>query len=260
MRYLFGQPGSPCLLARSYSLILRDFNPRTPCGVRLHTIGSFSSISNFNPRTPCGVRRDDYCRNGCCPRISIHAPLAGCDRLDTKINRDIDISIHAPLAGCDSTRSTTTAICRSISIHAPLAGCDRIRFMYICCIRNFNPRTPCGVRHTPGAKGNPAQLISIHAPLAGCDVQGRQPGSWGGYFNPRTPCGVRLDVVCKHGLVRCVFQSTHPLRGATVKTAFEVLHKDISIHAPLAGCDVMRNITGALKDLFQSTHPLRALT
>ena len=34
LRYLFGQSGSPCLLARSYSLSFRDFNPRTPCGVR----------------------------------------------------------------------------------------------------------------------------------------------------------------------------------------------------------------------------------
>lgn len=43
LRYLFGQPGSPCLLARSYSLILRDFNPRTPCGVRQRKCTKFSA-------------------------------------------------------------------------------------------------------------------------------------------------------------------------------------------------------------------------
>ena len=34
-----------------------DFNPRTPCGVRLHGAGTKLQIyCNFNPRTPCGVR------------------------------------------------------------------------------------------------------------------------------------------------------------------------------------------------------------
>ena len=32
------------------------FNPRTPCGVRLHRIWKMVSLQYFNPRTPCGVR------------------------------------------------------------------------------------------------------------------------------------------------------------------------------------------------------------
>ena len=57
---------------------------------------------------------------------------------------------------------------------------------------NFNPRTPCGVR-----------------PYHKCSGQRTRS-----YFNPRTPCGVRpshprLARACD------VFQSTHPLRGAT---------------------------------------------
>ena len=35
-----------------------DFNPRTPCGVRLGApMTSTTGCSNFNPRTPCGVRQ-----------------------------------------------------------------------------------------------------------------------------------------------------------------------------------------------------------
>ena len=34
----------------------------------------------------------------------------------------------------------------SISIHAPLAGCDLLLRRSRPCDRNFNPRTPCGVR------------------------------------------------------------------------------------------------------------------
>ena len=33
-----------------------NFNPRTPCGVRLSLVVSPSISSHFNPRTPCGVR------------------------------------------------------------------------------------------------------------------------------------------------------------------------------------------------------------
>ena len=35
-----------------------------------------------------------------CP-ISIHAPLAGCDKMIGILYWTLEISIHAPLAGCD---------------------------------------------------------------------------------------------------------------------------------------------------------------
>ena len=108
---------------RTYVLI-RYFNPRTPCGVRLRHVEIFCRGLNFNPRTPCGVRPP-----GCCN---------------------------------------------------PRTGPP-----------DFNPRTPCGVRrvvhHLTRTQGN----ISIHAPRVGCD-SGPVPlmTTWW-YFNPRTPCGVR---------------------------------------------------------------------
>ena len=57
---------------------------------------------DFNPRTPCGVRR--FLRHRA-PRgsfISIHAPHAGCD-LPRVVRPAVIplISIHAPHAGCD---------------------------------------------------------------------------------------------------------------------------------------------------------------
>ena len=79
-----------------------------------------------------------------------------------------------------------------ISIHAPLAGCDNLGGGVIGHLLYFNPRTPCGVR--PYVRGLVDQdSISIHAPLAGCDVE----------------CGLRLIGYSQ-------FQSTHPLRGATL--------------------------------------------
>ena len=61
--------------------------------------------------------------------ISIHAPLAGCDKWDVLAGTiDLTISIHAPLAGCDLALHALTLRGR-ISIHAPLAGCD-VRHTY----------------------------------------------------------------------------------------------------------------------------------
>ena len=101
------------------------------------------------------------------------------------------------------------------------------------------------------------------------------------HFNPRTPCGVRLAMTAQIGLPK-LFQSTHPLRGATASEAAFNADTEISIHAPLAGCDFKlivfsfrrfyfnpRTPCGvrqlAAKDAkiaeqFQSTHPLRGAT
>ena len=57
------------------------FNPRTPCGVRLHAKhAEHTTSSYFNPRTPCGVRRRAYVAQRIGSFISIHAPRAGCDK------------------------------------------------------------------------------------------------------------------------------------------------------------------------------------
>ena len=58
--------------------------------------------------------------------------------------------------------------------------------------------------------------ISIHAPHAGCDDYGFDIYYTLLDFNPRTPCGVRRDDTRYH-LYPEEFQSTHPMRGATIK-------------------------------------------
>ena len=190
-----------------------------------------------------------------------------------------------------------------ISIHAPLAGCDPGVHRMAARPENFNPRTPCGVRplqdvpvyaanvfqSTHPLRGATKRLqnlasawqISIHAPLAGCDVIAAKNTHNITNFNPRTPCGVRR----RRKYPRCrrvQFQSTHPLRGATPHEAQRRRAHDISIHAPLAGCDgcqnnifhkilhfnprtpcgvrLQREYRDFRKRQFQSTHPLRGAT
>ena len=79
--------------------------------------------------------------------------------------------------------------------------------------------------------------ILIHAPLAGCD---------------RRPRRLRLP--------QPLFQSTHPLRGATCGIGYSDHSAGISIHAPLAGCDVRCVPAVKYCGRFQSTHPLRGAT
>ena len=58
-----------------------------------------------------------------------------------------------------------------------------------------------------------------------------------------------------------VFQSTHPVRGATEVRRFAEDIADISIHAPREGCDLCPGIAlVAFLSLFQSTHPVRGAT
>ena len=171
------------------------FNPRTPCGVRLQNIAIHTAIGNFNPRTPCGVRPYTSHSTMAHMRISIHAPLAGCDCLNfhpsmysksyfnprtpcgvrpeqvNKLTYKTNISIHAPLAGCDFCVSDAR-FPREISIHAPLAGCDNLDLAFDVLDGHFNPRTPCGVRPPRPFSAAASFCISIHAPLAGCDPTG----------------------------------------------------------------------------------------
>ena len=56
--------------------------------------------------------------------------------------------------------------------------------------------------------------ISIHAPREGCDLKIVS-------YDPHT----------------CIFQSTHPVRGATSWRPITTVRYKISIHAPREGCD-----------------------
>ncbi len=192
--------------------------------------------------------------------ISIHAPLAGCDRCPadkTYLRRPI--SIHAPLAGCDMTRGVMRQIPANFNPRTPCGvrrtGGSRCRGG----VQHFNPRTPCGVRPPRGARWICRQAFQSTHPLRGATPAGTPRGALSDYFNPRTPCGVRRPRHVGRAAEK-VFQSTHPLRGATrrrlrttTQPRFQSTHplrgatkrgecaypgQQISIHAPLAGCDM----------------------
>ena len=192
-------------------------------------------IEYFNPRTPCGVRLHQPYWRIHCALISIHAPLAGCDSFSvtSRIWGFVFQSTH-PLRGATHAASRFTSFCL-ISIHAPLAGCDLEALVPRVHAHDFNPRTPCGVRR--GCGGRPSDRRDFN-PRTPCGVRhvGLRAGHQHGHFNPRTPCGVR-PATDAAALATLYFNPRTPCGVRLCGHHVVHLHHLISIHAPLAGCD-----------------------
>ncbi len=142
----------------------------------------------------------------------------------------------------------------------PARGATNGRGLCATVLVHFNPRSPHGERQCWFERSVRGRQISIHAPRTGSDL-----------------------VVYVTGLTACVFQSTLPARGATVRLVicrlpisdfnprsphgerrFALLDFGhvcrISIHAPRTGSDGCLNI-GIIRFMtFQSTLPARGAT
>ena len=192
--------------------------------------------------------------------ISIHAPRVGCDQAELKKYQDAEISIHAPRVGCDrrrrSNKKCTTTFQSThpvwgatpndyvrlesesaISIHAPRVGCDGLAAQFGAFVKDFNPRTPCGVR--PGQEQAPRG---------------------GRYFNPRTPCGVRRFTLSTGDCIIRDFNPRTPCGVRHWKPGQLTPAFTISIHAPRVGCDRTCSLTDVPDTRFQSTHPVWGAT
>ena len=131
---------------------------------------------------------------------------------------------------------TALDVAGNISIHAPLAGCDETYKIAQMGDAVFQSTHPLRGATCLAKLKDKTDEISIHAPLAGRDPVELIAGLHDGNFNPRAPCGARP---CRrHAQVGAkIFQSTRPLRGATLNS---------------------RRKEKAMK--FQSTRPLRGAT
>ena len=163
-----------------------------------------------------------------------------------------------PLRGA-TRRSPAIHGAPKISTHAPLAGRDKQLGYGPRRTKYFNPRAPCGARRKTREKTKPKEE----------------------HFNPRAPCGARRWRGTDNCL-RCEFQPTRPLRGATIMyrrptflTGFQPTRPlrgatavlSISIlriryFNPRAPCGARRNFVTTSKSAakFQPTRPLRGAT
>ena len=124
--------------------------------------------------------------------ISIHAPRVGSDPVAVRFPC-ISTLFQSTLPVWGATNlfeEGEQAVW--ISIHAPRVGSDRGAALFLWCLRDFNPRSPCGERRVdisetvngllfqstlpvwgatpPKRKSLSLSLISIHAPRVGSDT------------------------------------------------------------------------------------------
>ena len=144
-------------------------------GATLNSSGGTSALSNFNPRTPCGVRLGLNARNCAPARFQSTHPMRGATLpLRQRVFTSIFQSTH-PMRGATNSRIKMLMSGQFQSTH-PMRGATSTA----CPQRNmsnFNPRTPCGVRLVRVGLQLMCEGISIHAPHAGCDDDMRKSGT-----------------------------------------------------------------------------------
>ena len=120
----------------------------------------------------------------------------------------------------------------------PMRGATRPCPACLLLSQDFNPRTPCGVRHCKHHHHPLFTDISIHAPHAGCDSTAH-----------------KLELRA----IRISIHAPHAGCDPLTRRGHEGTDK-ISIHAPHAGCDKACGGGSSSYPLFQSTHPMRGAT
>ena len=222
-------------------------------------------------------------RKGEAYAISIHAPRAGSDYAFTGVHRKCNaISIHAPRAGSDHPQPMLPRWCMHFNPRSPCGERRAVRFA-ARLTDSFQSTLPVrGATRRPKRTYQRDETISIHAPRAGSDMEnvpnhtaavnfnprspcGERRSHWNlaalhSYFNPRSPCGERHGSLTLHRRKNRRFQSTLPVRGATIRMREpDARSSNISIHAPRAGSDALKlHLFGVC--VFQSTLPVRGAT
>ena len=146
------------------------FNPRAPCGARLHFDALLANVAKFQSTRPVRGATLTSKSGAGSTTISIHAPRAGRDVLTGSGEWQVpEFQSTRPVRGATRVAHVADGV-RMISIHAPRAGRDEAGAMLVIHVTDFNPRAPCGARPAPAGHSAPWHPISIHAPRAGRDT------------------------------------------------------------------------------------------
>ena len=124
--------------------------------------------THFNPRPPCGGRLVAVAFSVPVFRFQSTAPVWGPTWITLAEWRYDGISIHGPRVGADNDLAQAHPG-QNISIHGPRVGADQAKADADRGDRNFNPRPPCGGRHSLEDKHITLTKISIHGPRVGAD-------------------------------------------------------------------------------------------
>ena len=169
-------------------------------------------------------------------------PSRGATLLHLSDGNSDAVSIHAPLAGCDDWIMRRIKEVAGFQSTHPSRGATRPIDPFPWTLR-FQSTHPSRGAICTIMDHYPPVLVSIHAPLAGCDPRCLCPQPSSFCFNPRTPRGVRL-FSGRSFLPSRRFNPRTP-RGVRRRGAGnEPQYRGVSIHAPLAGCDLSSRYAG----------------
>ena len=161
--------------------------------------------------------------------------MRGATWTKSKCSLFTSISIHAPHAGRDSVPTSSWSSILTFQSTRPMRGATEINTNLATDIKDFNPRTPCGVRPLCNRWTIGTSLFQSTHPLRGATSTRRKSRSSSIFQSTHPLRGATRSSFWAE--LEFLFQSTHPLRGATEGGGVTYMSADISIHAPLAGCD-----------------------
>ena len=171
--------------------------------------------------------------------ISIHAPIVGCDfRVKQSFLICLPyISIHAPIVGCDTSKKWVRFYPKIFQSTHPSWGATLTLLKFFLLLHYFNPRTHRGVRLSINDGYILTALFQSTHPSWGATT----PRRWWKMheiFQSTHPSWGATAILKVH-MIRMIFQSTHPSWGATLHVFDTDSSFQISIHAPIVGCDLM---------------------
>ena len=168
------------------------FNPRTPQGVRQNAGddgGGGIAISihapqkgcdsrtltlpcrqrHFNPRTPCGVRPKAGQLDGQRRKFQSTHPIRGATPIGGVYFDGIIFQSTHPIRGATGSGIICAASWQFQSTHPMRGATTSVTY---CPIpgTDFNPRTPCGVRHVRQVAGYSTQKFQSTHPMRGATV------------------------------------------------------------------------------------------
>ena len=171
--------------------------------------------------------------------ISIHAPIVGCDDYRRAVMKRTDNFNPRTHRGVRLSKMASHIELTLISIHAPIVGCDHCQTVQKIILILFQSTHPSWGATPPFGWLTPTSLISIHAPIVGCDSAELLYIVCYTIFQSTHPSWGATIFLCM-SILFLKFQSTHPSWGATEDDEDEWDIEDISIHAPIVGCDKRR--------------------
>ena len=186
-------------------------------------------------------------------------PSWGATSTKIKIYDGLKISIHAPIVGCDSTSSLgfysywyfnprthrgvrrnwkwNTWMLKEFQSTHPSWGATAGLWVSKRRQRNFNPRTHRGVRQCFCYVHFAEIDISIHAPIVGCDYDALSKPSKRQMISIHAPI-VGSDLIKTAVMDASIVISIHaPIVGCDNEGTLMSMSTNISIHAPIVGCD-----------------------